>query len=88
MRDWFLALYNSSVHDLRRCNARIILRHMHMIIVRAEVKPDRLDDFIELATFNATNRARSLATCDSTSCGRSRLRLASHSTRSTATRMR
>jgi autoinducer 2-degrading protein len=28
---------------------------MQMIMVRLEVKPDRLDDFLELATYNASN---------------------------------
>ena len=27
---------------------------MHMIMVRLEVKPDRVDDFLKLVTFNAT----------------------------------
>jgi autoinducer 2-degrading protein len=27
---------------------------MHMIMVRLEVKPERLDDFLKLVTFNAT----------------------------------
>ena len=27
---------------------------MHMIMVRLEVKPERLDDFLELVTFNAS----------------------------------
>src|SRR5215475_10977560 len=31
---------------------------MHMIVVRLEVKPERLDDFLKLVTFNASESRR------------------------------